>query len=64
MKRVLDKAWALTDKAEREGDTRGAVVALREVRESLEALKYAACAAGSGPGGAQLEVLVRFIGAK
>jgi len=25
MKRVLDKAWALADKAEQEGDTRGAV---------------------------------------
>jgi len=36
--RVLDKGWELLNKAESEGDTRGAVVALREVRASLESI--------------------------
>jgi hypothetical protein len=38
MQRVQRKAWELLAKAESEGDTRGAVVALREVRASLEAI--------------------------
>jgi len=38
MRRVLDKAWELLAKAETEGDHRGAIVALREVRECLGAL--------------------------
>jgi hypothetical protein len=38
LRRVLGKAWELLNRAESEGDTRGAVVALREVRASLEAI--------------------------
>jgi hypothetical protein len=38
LRRVLRKAWELLSKAESEGDTRGAVVALREVRASLETI--------------------------
>jgi hypothetical protein len=36
--RLLAKAWELLKRAENEGDTRGAVVALREARECLETL--------------------------
>ena len=36
--RIRAKAWELLQRAENEGDTRGAVVALREVRECLETL--------------------------
>ena len=38
MRRVQRKAWELVAKAESEGDHRGAIVALREVRECLESL--------------------------
>ena len=38
MRRVQRKAWELLDKTESEGDHRGAIVALREVRECLESL--------------------------
>ena len=38
MRRVLDKGWELLNKAEAEGDTRAALVALREVRASLESI--------------------------
>jgi hypothetical protein len=38
MRRVQRKAWQLLDTAESEGDHRGAIVALREVRECLESL--------------------------
>lgn len=39
LQRVLDKAWELLNKAESEGDPRGAVVALREVRATLETIE-------------------------
>ena len=38
MRRVQQKAWELLARAESEGDHRGAIVALREVRECLESL--------------------------
>ena len=38
MRRVLAKLWELSGKAESEGDHRGAIVGLREVRECLESL--------------------------
>jgi len=38
MRRVQCKAWELVAKTESEGDHRGAIVALREVRECLESL--------------------------
>ena len=38
MRRVQRKAWELLDKTESEGDHRGSIVALREVRECLETL--------------------------
>ena len=38
MRRVQRKAWELLAKTESEGDHRGAIVALREVRECLETL--------------------------
>ncbi len=37
-RRVRDKAWELLDTMQSEGDHRGSVVALREVRECLETL--------------------------
>lgn len=36
--RVLRKAWELLARTESEGDHRGSIVALREVRECLESL--------------------------
>jgi hypothetical protein len=38
MRRVQRKAWELLAKTENDGDHRGAIVALREVRECLESL--------------------------
>jgi transposase len=38
MRRVQRKAWELLSKTESEGDHRGSIVALREVRECLESL--------------------------
>lgn len=38
MQRVQRKAWELLAKAEKKGDNRGAIVALREVRECVESL--------------------------
>src|SRR6516225_9957499 len=38
MRRVQRKAWELLDKTESEGDHRGSIVALREVRECLQSL--------------------------
>jgi len=38
MRRVQRKAWDLLGKMESEGDHRGSIVALREVRECLESL--------------------------
>jgi transposase len=38
MRRVQRKAWDLLAKTESEGDHRGSIVALREVRECLESL--------------------------
>ncbi len=38
MRRVQRKAWELLSKSESEGDHRGSIVALREVRECLESL--------------------------
>jgi hypothetical protein len=38
MRRVQHKAWELLAKMEAEGDLRGSIVALREVRECIESL--------------------------
>jgi len=38
MRRVQRKAWELLSKTESDGDHRGSIVALREVRECLETL--------------------------
>jgi hypothetical protein len=38
MRRVQRKAWELLSKTESEGDHRGSIVALREVRQCLESL--------------------------
>jgi len=64
MKRVLNKAWALTNKAEQESDHRGAMVGLREVRGCLESLNALLVRAGSGPNGAKLEVRGTYIAGK
>jgi len=51
MRRVLAKAWELSGKAESEGDYRGAIVGLREVRECLVSLNGLLTKAESGSGG-------------
>jgi hypothetical protein len=50
MRRVQRKAWELLAKTESEGDHRGAIVALREVRECLGALGELLEKAGTGAG--------------
>jgi len=42
MRRVLNKAWELLAETEAEGDHRGAIVALREIRECLGAFRRTA----------------------
>jgi transposase len=50
MRRVHHKAWELLARMESEGDHRGSIVALREVRECLESLgEMLAKAKTSGP---------------
>jgi len=51
MRRVLAKLWELSDKAESEGDHRGAIVGLRAVRECLESLNNLVTKAEGGSGG-------------
>ena len=65
MKRVQRKAWELVGQAESEGDHRGAIVALREVRECLESLGdmlAKAETANGGGDGPPMKVVVEFIG--
>src|SRR5215469_13692974 len=59
MRRVLAKAWELL--AEAEGDHRGAIVALREVRECLESLNGLLTTAEGGSG--EINISVVCIGA-
>ena len=61
MRRVLAKLWELSDKAESEGDHRGAIVGLRAVRECLESLNNLVTKAEGGSGG--IVVNVQCIGA-
>ena len=65
MRRVQRKAWELLGQAESEGDHRGAIVALREVRECLESLGEMlakAKAANGGGHGPPMKIVVEFIG--
>lgn len=50
MRRVQRKAWELLARTESEGDHRGSIVALREVRECLESLGTMLARAGAGNG--------------
>jgi len=58
MRRVQRKAWELLDKTESEGDHRGAIVALREVRECLGALGEMLGKAGAGAGLQEPQIIV------
>lgn len=51
MRRVQRKAWELLSKTESEGDHRGSIVALREVRECLESLGEMLAKADAANGG-------------
>ena len=65
MRRVQQKAWELLGRAESEGDHRGAIVALREVRECLESLGEMLAKAETANGGGkgpQMKIVVEFIG--
>jgi transposase len=65
MQRVQRKAWELLGKMEAEGDHRGSVVALREVRECMESLgEMLAKAEALKAGGGVLEVKIIQIGAQ
>ncbi len=48
MRRIQEKAWELLARTESEGDHRGSIVALREVRECLESLGTMLARAGAG----------------
>jgi hypothetical protein len=60
MRRVLAKAWELSGKAESEGDHRGAIVGLREVRECLESLNRLVEKAEGGAG--KFDVKIEVVG--
>ena len=65
MQRVQHKAWELLGKMEAEGDHRGSVVALREVRECMESLGEMlakAEALKAGGGGAMVVKIVHIGG--
>ena len=51
MRRVQRKAWELLARTEAEGDNRGAIVALREVRECLKSLGEMLAKADAASGG-------------
>lgn len=57
LRQVLNRTWQVVDKMESEGDNRGAIVALREVRECLESIKELVLKAEGGPN----EITVRII---
>jgi hypothetical protein len=62
MRLVQRKAWELLDKSESEGDHRGAIVALREVRECLESLGEMLAKIPSGGGdGKPKKIVVEFV---
>jgi len=62
MRRVQQKAWELLAKTESEGDHRGAIVALREVRECLGALGELLGKAGVGADfQAPTEIVIRLV---
>jgi hypothetical protein len=63
MRRVQRKAWELLAKTESEGDHRGAIVALREVRECLESLGDM-LANAEGPHGPRAAIAQRLEAAK
>ena len=66
MRRINRKAWELLARTESEGDHRGAIVALREVRECLESLgemlAKAEAANGATAGARATKIVVRFVG--
>ena len=51
MRRVQRKAWELLARTESEGDNRGSIVALREVRECLKSLGEMLANADAANGG-------------
>jgi hypothetical protein len=62
MRRVQRKAWELLARTESEGDHRGAIVALREVRECLESLgEMLGKAPNDGGDGAPKKIVVEFV---
>jgi hypothetical protein len=61
MRRVQRKAWELLAKTESEGDHRGSIVALREVRECLGALGELLGKAGTGLQAPTHEIVVKFV---
>jgi hypothetical protein len=63
MRRLQQKAWELLARTESEGDHRGAIVALREVRECLESLgEMLAKVPSSGGDGERKKMVIRFVG--
>jgi len=61
MRRVQRKAWELLAKTESEGDHKGAIVALREVRECLGALGELLGKTGVDLQPERVEHVIRFV---
>jgi hypothetical protein len=62
MKAIHTKGWELLAKMESDGDSRGAVVALREVRECWQSLG-AMLEKAQGSGHAEVRVVIEHVGA-
>jgi hypothetical protein len=61
MQRVQRKAWELLAKMEEEGDHRGSVVALREVRECMKSLDDMLARAEALKSAGPAEMLVKVV---
>ena len=62
MRRVQRKAWELLGKAEAKGDHRGLIVALRKVRECIDALGSMLKRATEASGGTTWTIRHRYLG--
>lgn len=65
MRRIRHKLWDLADKAEAEGDNRGAIVGVREVRECIESMgeMIEKASANGGELTQPFDLTVRFVSA-
>lgn len=62
MSRIQRKLWEILAKMEASGDHRGEVVALREVRETMESQNKLLASAAQGNGSQDIRVLIEHVG--